>query len=382
LREFYPDARFAIVGFTFPTSIVHTQQVFLGEGHIDIAEARTSFHQGVQMALRSRLVRRPTRDVALKYFWWADAVIDLSAGDGFGDTYGTKVLLRHSIGKFIALHLGKPLAIFPQTMGPFQTRTSRLLARYLLRRADLVCVREHISEKIVQGLLGPNGKVICLADMAFLMPEADISAAPHLLAEFPDSGQPIGVNVSGFLWHRGQEMYRERNVAFDYREMIVGLVRRFVQKAGRPVLLIPHVFSENPRAGDSGACRAVWERLPELQGSVLLLGRDYSAPEIKAIIAQCEFFVGSRMHACIAALSTGTPVVPVSYSHKYAGILQRFGIQDWLVDPKILSQEQALDLVLSGYEHREEIRKQIIAGLPLIKSEAMRAGQLVKDVTS
>ena len=121
------------------------------------------------------------------------------------------------------------------------------------------------------------------------------------------------------------------------------------------------------------------EHLRDLEDNVLLLGRDYSAPEIKAIIAQCEFFVGSRMHSCIAALSTGVPRIPVSYSHKYAGILKHFGLQDWLVDPKTLSQEQAIDLVLSGYEHREEIRELIIAKLPLIKSEAMRAGQLLKD---
>ena len=105
-----------------------------------------------------------------------------------------------------------------------------------------------------------------------------------------------------------------------------------------------------------------------------------SPSEIKAIIAQCEFFFFFFMHASIAALSTGTPVVPISYSHKYAGILQRFGIQDWLVNPSILSQEQAIDLVLSGYEHREEIKEQIITTLPLIKSDAMQAGQLLKDI--
>lgn len=379
LREFYPDAQFAIVGFTSPISAVSVQQIYLGDRQIDIDEARTSFRRGAQMVLCTRLVRSPIRDVTLKYFWWADAIVDISAGDGFGDTYGAKVFLRHSLGKFIALHLGKPLVIFPQTMGPFRTRTSRLLARYLLGRANLVCVREQISEKIVQGVLGSSGNVVCLADMAFLMKEADVSAKPYLLDELPDAGKPVGVNVSGLLWHRGREMYSERNTTLDYREMILGVVRRLVQEMGKPVVLVPHVFSET-YAGDLIACREAYDHLRDLESRVFLLRQNYSAPEIKALIAQCEFFVGTRMHSCIAALSTGTPVVPISYSHKYAGILQRFEIQDWLVDPQVLSQEQAVDLVLSGYERREEIRERILTKLPLVKSDAMRAGRLLKDV--
>lgn len=380
LREYYPEAQFAIIGFTSPISIISTHHLYLDNIRNDVNEARTSFHKGVQMALRTRLSWGTTYDVALNYFEWADVIIDLSAGDGFGDTYGVKVLLRHSLGKFIALHLGKPLAIFPQTMGPFKGRISRLLSRYLLRRADLVCVREQISEEIVQGVIGSSGNVVCLADMAFLMKEADISAVPSLLSEFSRASKPIGVNISGLLWHRGLDKYSENNAMFDYREMIIGMIQRLVQETDRSVVLIPHVFSENSGTDDLVACREAQELLRDFEGKVLLINQNYSSPEIKAIIAQCEFFIGARMHACIAALSTGTPVVPISYSHKFAGILQRFGTQDWLVDPNILSQEQAIDLVLLGYEHREDIRKQIITKLPLIKSDAMQAGQLLKDI--
>lgn len=380
LQEFYPDAEFTIVGFTSPTSTTTTYQIDLGHNQIDVVEAKTSFRKGVLMSLCTRMMHRSIRNAVLEYFGKADAVVDISGGDGFSDTYGTKVLLRHSLGKLIALHLGKPLIIFPQTMGPFRTRVSRLLARYLLRRADLVCVREQISKEIVQEMLGRSGNVVCLADMAFLMQAADISTAPHLSVELPSTTKFIGFNVSGLLWNRAQKISGSDNAALDYQKMCVGMVRRLVQETGRLVVLIPHVFSENSAIGDLGACRRVQEQLSDLGDKVLLLHRDYSAPEIKAIIARCEFFVGARMHACIAALSTGTPVVPIAYSHKFAGILQQFGIVEWLIDPKHLSPEQAIELVLSGYEHREEIKERIITKLPLVKSEAMRAGQLLKDI--
>ena len=378
LQELFPDAQFAILGFTFPTSVVSTHELTLRNDQISVPEARTSVHQGVQAVLRTCFTRKPPPDVAAKYVWWADAVVDLSAGDGFGDTYGAKVYLRHSLGKFIALRLGKPLAIFPQTVGPFHSPISRALARYLLRRASLVCVREKISEEIVRGLLGSAWGGARLADMAFLMDEADMASSPGLLAELPRATTPIGVNVSGFLWNRGRDMYSAHKTAIDYGEMMVGLVRRLARETGRPVVLIPHVVSGNPATCDALASRAVIGQLDDVRDRATLVSRDYSAPEIRAIIGQCEFFVGSRMHACIAALATETPVVPVSYSHKFAGILERFGLNGWLVDPRTLSQQQAADLVLSAYAQRDEIRGRIISALPSVRSEAMQAGRLLK----
>lgn len=382
LRDFFPDAEFAIIGFTSPKDDLMTYQIDLDDNQIEVVEARTAFRKGALLALRTRLIRGMSHNVALKYFWWADVIIDVSGGDGFGDTYGIKVLLRHSIGKLVGLHLGKPYAIFPQTMGPFRSRVARQLARYLLGKADLLCVREQFSEKIIRNVLGESANVFCLADMAFLMQETDVLTAPYLYDELPDTKTPIGFNVSGFLWYREQEVPRADGTTFSYRKVCVEAVRRLVMETGQPVVLIPHVFSESSVASDVRACQEVYTQLQDLGGKVIQLNRNYSAPEIKAIIAQCEFFVGARMHACIAALSTGTPVVPIAYSHKYSGILQRFGIQDWVIDPEYFSEERAIELVLSGYEHREEIRRYIITNLPLVKSEAMRAGQLVKDIVS
>lgn len=380
IRESCPSARFAIVGFTSPTSTKYADEIALGGSKVDVVEAQTSFHEGVRAVLHTFGTRKPVRDGALGLFWWADAVVDLSAGDGFGETYGSKVLLRHSIGKLIALNLGKPLAIFPQTIGPFRSQASRVLARYLLRRADLLCVREETSKAIVADLLRLEGKSICLPDMAFLLDKADALPPLGFFGESSDSLVPIGVNISGFLWSRSSRMYSKGRIAFDYRETVIRLIRTLAQETGRPIVLIPHVFSDNPSTSDLHAIREAKARLDDLGKRVLLPGEQFSAQEIKTLIGQCEFFVGSRMHACIAALSTQVPVVPVSYSHKFVGILKQFGIQDWIVDHKIASQEQAIDLVLSGYRHRDEIKEQIAAVLPQVQSEAMEAGRLFSQV--
>lgn len=375
LQELYGQPEFAIVSFSSPSSVISVQQVDLRGRVWKVTEATTSAHIGALAGLRTAVVRSQMRDSVLSHFWRADIVVDLSFGDGFGETYGLKTLFCHSIGKFLALRLNRPLVVFPQTMGPFRLPAVRAMARYLLRQADLICVREKISEQIARDLLGSGHEVACLADMAFLMEKRSI--VPSIPIK-PSGARPIGINISGFLWHRGHEMYNSGRLLFDYPRMMVDLVRSLVQETGRQVLLVPHVFSDIPGLGDLAACQTVKEALSDLGSDVIILDREYSAPELKAVIGGCEFFVGARMHACIAALSTETPVVPISYSHKFAGLLDRFGIREWLIDPKVLGQEQAIDLVLAGYAHREAIRGRIAIELPAVRADAMQAGRLLQ----
>ena len=42
--------------------------------------------------------------------------------------------------------------------------------------------------------------------------------------------------------------------------------------------------------------------------------------EAKSYIAGMDFFAGARMHACIAAVSSGVPVYPLAYSRKFNGL--------------------------------------------------------------
>jgi colanic acid/amylovoran biosynthesis protein len=381
LSQSYPEAEFATFGLTAARSRLVERRLSLRGQPLRVCEAESSVGRACVAALRSYASRAPVRDAALRRFWWADVVVDLSGGDGFADTYGLKRFLGGCLEKLVALRVGKPLMIFPQTVGPLRTCFSRVCARYFLSRARLVCVREKISERIVRDILGPRAdKVACLADMAFLMDRAEASQSPALMSELTRAEGRIGVNVSALLWNRGPEMLNSQGWPFDYRRAIVTLIRRLVQETGRSVILVPHVLTGQPETCDWCASRAVLARLSDLEGQVSLISADYSAPELKALIGRCSFFVGSRMHACIAALSTETPVMPISYSHKFGGILDQFGIGEWVADPGMLSGEQVVAQALRAYEKRDEIRRRITEALPAVRSDAMQAGQLMRTV--
>jgi polysaccharide pyruvyl transferase WcaK-like protein len=60
--------------------------------------------------------------------------------------------------------------------------------------------------------------------------------------------------------------------------------------------------------------------------------------------------------------------------------MERFSLANWVADPTEESSEQMIEHVLTGFEHRKEIKAQIITRLPAVKEDAMRAGQFLKSV--
>jgi colanic acid/amylovoran biosynthesis protein len=83
---------------------------------------------------------------------------------------------------------------------------------------------------------------------------------------------------------------------------------------------------------------------------------DYDQHEIKAVIGRCDFFIGSRMHSCIAALSQGIPTIGVAYSKKFEGVFDSIGMRNWVIDGRFNETEVAVDKTMDAILHGDEIK--------------------------
>jgi polysaccharide pyruvyl transferase WcaK-like protein len=83
-----------------------------------------------------------------------------------------------------------------------------------------------------------------------------------------------------------------------------------------------------------------------------------SPSEAKSYIAGMDFFMGARMHACIAAFSSGVPVVPMAYSRKFAGLFGTLGY-DETVDCTTQSAQDILTHIFSAFERRSELERSL-----------------------
>ncbi|RPJ33210.1 MAG: hypothetical protein EHM17_11090 [Verrucomicrobiaceae bacterium] len=296
---------------------------------------------------------------------WIDAVLaaelvgDVRGGDSFSDIYGLKRFAMAFLPVFSVILLRGSMVHFPQTYGPFRSKTARCLARYLLRHSSAAVARDPESQKIAQVLAGEKLRVGLSPDVAFALhpaKPAEIQTAPPLDA--PLSANVIGLNVNGLMYFGGYTGRNEFGLKLDYRSFVASLVVRLLEEHPGELLMVPHTFAiAGDPESDNEASRQVREALPdELQKRVRIVTGDYDAHQLKGIIGQCDFFIGSRMHSCIAALSQGVPCVGVAYSMKFRGVFESVGMEDWVVDGRDVDENEALRRVLELYRKRDEVR--------------------------
>ncbi len=275
----------------------------------------------------------------------ADIVGEICGGDSFSDIYGVVRMYECQAGSFTAIMLNKPLVQLPQTYGPFNTRMGRFAARFILRRSARIVARDLESVQLVRELLGPGYEdkptQFC-PDVAFTLEPSTADA--DILPPLPENeGSLIGFNISGLLYMGGYNRSNMFGLRFDYKEFADTLARRLLSETDSRLLIVPHVFGQGAE-NDAHACQAMFDILEQdFKGRVHLVRGDYNQSEIKWIIGKCDFLIGSRMHACIAALSQGIASVGVAYSKKFLGVFNAVGVGTLAVDARQVSLEELIE---------------------------------------
>lgn len=306
----------------------------------------------------------------------ADAVLDASGGDSFTDLYGTARFKSVIAPKKLALTLGRPLILLPQTYGPFKSVRNESVASDVIGRATLAYARDPDSYEYMKKLLGsrfnPDRHRLGV-DLAFgLLPSAPTRLEPRVRQFL--SGQTrrplIALNISGLLTNQTEAAKTRFNLTSDYRALITHIVCELLDTSDANILLVPHVHApEGHYESDLDACLTLVRELPASQQAkaadrLATLNHQYDASELKWIIGQADWVCGTRMHATIAALSQGIPVCALAYSLKARGVFETCGAGEAVVDLRIEDTKSALEGVLQTWRNRESLAKKIAGRLP------------------
>ncbi|HET9375074.1 MAG TPA: polysaccharide pyruvyl transferase family protein [Chthoniobacterales bacterium] len=303
----------------------------------------------------------------------ADIVAGISGGDSFSDIYGLRRLLYVTLPQLLVLSLGRPLVLLPQTYGPFKGRLAKAIARFVLKRAHRVYSRDIPGAEEVRKLIGDSGPPAEFAyDMGFaLEPHAPPPATVALLSQLKHGGSLLGLNASGLLYVGGYTGHNMFGLKADYRKLLLLVVEHFAAHSDCNILLIPHVFGDSQES-DTSAAEQFWGGLPaDLKSRVHCLEGQFDHHQIKYIIGQCDFFMGSRMHACIAAISQCVPSVALAYSKKFLGVMRSIEMESVVAD---LSQKDEAEVIVQlndAYVSRARAREQLETTMPAVKRKVL-----------
>ena len=324
------------------------------------------------------------RNAILNCIIQMDMVADITGGDSFSDIYGIRRFTLGFLRKWIVLLFNKDLVMLPQTYGPFKRRLSRVMAKHILNRASTIYSRDQAGIEYVNKLLSKgtrNGKVRFAPDVGFVLDSrepqnAEVSSLRKLRAE---DAIVVGLNISGLLYNGGHTRNERFGLKTDYRQLVYAVARLLLENDKVKLLLVPHVLPPAPATvNDTVACLEVYKRLGrEYPGRIFLVKGEYDQGEIKYVIGLCDFFVGSRMHSCIAALSQCISTVGVAYSNKFRRVFETIGMERFVADMRHNTQEETLSVISNSYEERKNTAEYLKHVIPDVQRQV---SNLFKDI--
>lgn len=316
------------------------------ENAVDRFRSAFSIPKSVPMGIVDISYRSHEKRAAMvKALSSCDLAIGITGGDSFSDIYGMRRFLTN-MGCFSVLdRKGVSYILAPQTYGPFSSKAASLVASYVFRRARRVFARDKSSTDLAERLGAKEP--VTVTDVAFFLPYEKGTAVSE------SKKRRVGINVSGLLWNGGYSGRNEFGLKVDYKKFISRIVADLSRRSDVEVILVSHVVADDFNAVENDYKVCV-ELANKYQGVIAQSPFD-NPIEAKSFISGLDCFMGSRMHATIAAFSSGVPTLPLAYSKKFEGLYGSLGYGA-TIDLRMADTEGAVDSALAFVDNPERYR--------------------------
>ncbi|MFH1047820.1 MAG: polysaccharide pyruvyl transferase family protein [Patescibacteria group bacterium] len=240
------------------------------------------------------IVRRARRDQARLL---RNVTAFISVGGGFLSSYYNYYFRLYVY--LIGFLLGKQVLLLAQSVGPFETRTSRFLVPKFLERCAIITIREPNSFSYVRHL-GLKTRCVQTADAAFLLAKKKAAWLDQLLAT---DRQTVAVALKYYSDPVKQQAF----------VLAIEAAIKYLQQQAYDILLVSQVKETDRQAA---------ALIAAVGGRVRAVPFGVNPRELKELYAHCRFVVSGIMHPTIFAADSAVPFVAISYEPKLLGLLE------------------------------------------------------------
>lgn len=328
-----------------------------------------------------------------RYVNTCDLIINVS-GDMWGDNaehvgHGRFLVDLYKMGT--AQLLGKKTVLFGGTPGPFTEEETKIFAKKIFDRFDLVVNREPVSNLNLKEWGFSIEKVKDFACPAFIyqpkLNEENKKKVDIILKEIKNEKPLVGFTIGGFnmpigpydMWPREDWQYE------DFAEII----EYIINELGGRVVLISHTngFILPPNFElINGRDFLILNQLYEVIlkrgivnniNDVVLINKPYLPEIVKTIIGNFNIMVTGRVHASVAAISQNVPTVFMTYEKSFIPSTKMYGfaslvdLDEFVCEPRM--KEDIKNKINKCYNNSIEIRKRLEKRIPKVKELARKA---------
>ncbi|HEX6288574.1 MAG TPA: polysaccharide pyruvyl transferase family protein [Herpetosiphonaceae bacterium] len=322
------------------------------------------------------LPRLPDRRGLMRAYYDADLVVVIGGGHLYARHAANIAFAWLWLGIALAVLMGKPLLLLPQSFGPLPGTIQRAMLRWLLSHSALTAAREYRSLQLLAEI-GLRRRVLLLPDLAFA---ADATPLNRMDTDMPElirssEGKPL-VGLTLMDWQRQNPQFGNQH---GYEQAILALMRHLRQHYDARVVLFAQCTGPNAAHDD----RLIARRLvaaAQAQGidGVALIDAVLSPEQLKAAYARLDLLVATRMHSAIFALSGYVPALAIGYLYKSVGIMELLGLERYALDIDTLTAERLCAAFDALWAERERVRERLVRRIPAIQKTLERLPELIR----
>lgn len=267
---------------------------------------------------------------------WCDIAIYAPGGPNIGDLYRTYTLLDCIE---LMIKYNKPYVFFAPSMGPFRAYKRRIAS--VLRKANVVCLRENISAEYIKKI-APDISVKVTLDSAF-QHEINMEKYENQLRQYTaldlflkKATKIVGITITDLQWHsRYSGMEVENRIYKSFEGFI-----EYLLKNNYSIVFIPQLFGN---ASDR-------EYMTKFSRENCFVVDDlHDCYFQQYLISKLYAVVGMRYHSNIFSAKMGTPFLSIAYEQKMAGFMERVGLNEYCLPIENLSEKE----LISGFNELE-----------------------------
>lgn len=254
---------------------------------------------------------------------------DLIVGVGGGYIIGKKGI-ESTVSLFLTLlefwfckRLAKKVYLYSQSIGPFDNRFQKKMAKYVLNQIDQITVREDISRNLLTELDITVPHIKRGYDAAFYFTaRTKTRMMNYLMKRGVFFTKPVlGITVRKCFNDELQQTY----------EQSIATVACYAQsELNYKVVFIPHVTATEQNDDDRDVEKSIQNHLKRNRDIIFLQDR-FSFEEIKGLYDNLDFLIGTRMHSVIFSLTAKVPSIAIAYEPKTVGIMKQLGLERWVI---------------------------------------------------
>lgn len=317
--------------------------------------------------------------LALEPYYEADIVIS-TGGQFITDAYFPGKL--GVLAEFALCNLlDTPVFVYGQTLGPFDSTPYSGLIRRVLNDVEMIITRDEPSVDYLEGLGVEDPPIYSRADPAFSM-SLEHETRPlehHIGGAVPtfDDTDDLVVSISTRHWpyfetEDGQERYFE-TIAETADHLVSELDARVVFASTCTGLGGYHTDDRIP----AHEILAMMEH--GKSEAVELVSGEYTPQQLVSLFGSVDVHIGTRMHSNIFAILGGTAVVPIEYQFKTTGLMERFGLEEYVVDIEGIGSQELIETTERVIEDRESIEAAIEETRPELQEQSKNGAELIAE---